>query len=297
MNDPVFDTLIIGPLSRDVNIDCDGRTVEETGGAVVQSSFAARAGGHRTAVFTKAAEADRGLCSVFSVPEEHRFFAPSAATTSIVNRYLSADKERRVCTARSVCDPFRIEEFPRVESRIYHFAGLIVGDFSEELIVGAAERSAVAVDVQAFLRRAEGGRMEFADWERKREVLPAVRFLKTDAAEALILTGTEDRREAARILHGWGAAEVMVSHNTEIIVYDGTRYYDCPIRARNLSGRTGRGDTVFAAYITERLNEGPEAALLYATAAVSLKMETPGPLRAARADVEGYIDEFYRDRR
>ena len=34
-------------------------------------------------------------------------------------------------------------------------------------------------------------------------------------------------------------------------------------------------------------------ALLFATAAVSLKMEAPGPLSASEADIQAYIDEFY----
>ena len=36
-----------------------------------------------------------------------------------------------------------------------------------------------------------------------------------------------------------------------------------------------------------------EEALLYATACVSLKMETPGPFTGTREDVEAYIREFY----
>ena len=34
-------------------------------------------------------------------------------------------------------------------------------------------------------------------------------------------------------------------------------------------------------------------ALLYATACVSLKMETPGVFRGTRGDVEEYIRQFY----
>ena len=66
-------------------------------------------------------------------------------------------------------------------------------------------------------------------------------------------------------------------------------------RARNLSGRTGRGDTTFAAYVNERLNNSIEKALLYATATVSLKMETPGPIKANRKDIEEYIEKIYSD--
>ena len=36
-----------------------------------------------------------------------------------------------------------------------------------------------------------------------------------------------------------------------------------------------------------------EEALLYATACVSLKMETPGVFRGSLADVKAYIREFY----
>ena len=76
---------------------------------------------------------------------------------------------------------------------------------------------------------------------------------------------------------------------------DGKETYTCPIRARNLSGRTGRGDTTFAAYINERLNYPIEKALLIATATVSLKMETPGPIKSSRNDIEKYINRFYSD--
>ena len=136
--------------------------------------------------------------------------------------------------------------------------------------------------------------MAFHDWAEKKEYLPCIDYLKTDAAEAEILTGLTDRAEAAKLLHQWGAKEVLITHNTEVLVYDGREIYTCPIKARNLSGRTGRGDTTFAGYITERQRAGIEDALLYCTALVSLKMETPGPFQGSRDDVLAYIAEFYR---
>ena len=38
-----------------------------------------------------------------------------------------------------------------------------------------------------------------------------------------------------------------------------------------------------------------KTSLLYATATVSLKMETPGPLKADRNAIDAYINEFYSD--
>lgn len=61
-----------------------------------------------------------------------------------------------------------------------------------------------------------------------------------------------------------------------MLVYDGKDYYTCPVKARNLSGRTGRGDTTFGAYLAKRMmGVSIPDALLFATAAVSLKMESP----------------------
>ena len=80
-----------------------------------------------------------------------------------------------------------------------------------------------------------------------------------------------------------------------MLVYDGTQFYTCPVKARNLSGRTGRGDTVFGAYLAQRVQNIPiPDALLFATAAVSLKMESPGPLRASTAEVCAYRDTFFK---
>lgn len=79
-----------------------------------------------------------------------------------------------------------------------------------------------------------------------------------------------------------------------MLVYDGKDYYTCPVKARNLSGRTGRGDTTFGAYLAKRMmGVSIPDALLFATAAVSLKMESPGPLQGPEQAVLDYIKEFY----
>ena len=108
-----------------------------------------------------------------------------------------------------------------------------------------------------------------------------------------ILTGLTDRAEAARQLYQWGAKEILITHNTEVLVYDGREIYTCPIRARNLSGRTGRGDTTFAGYINERLTADIPTVLRSAPALVPLKMETPVPFTGTWADAEACLKEFY----
>lgn len=290
-----YDTLTIGHISLDYNIDYLDNQIIEVGGAVIYSSAAAYAGGYNVGVVTKVAPEDKDRLNEFVIDKEDIFYIPSSASTSIRNKYHTPDKERRTCTCIGQADPFIIDDIPEVDCNVYHLAGLIYGDFDGELIKALAEKGKVAVDVQALLRHADKktGAMYFEDWAEKKEILPYITYLKTDAAEAEILTGQSDRVVAAKMLHSWGAKEVVITHNTEVIAYDGEKLCACPIKARNLSGRSGRGDTTFAGYITERINQPMDKALLWATALVSNKMEKPGPYRGTRKDVEAYIKEFY----
>ncbi len=290
-----YNTLVIGHISLDYNIDYTDKQIIEVGGAVIYSSAAAYALGSKVGVVTKLALRDRIRLKEFVLPQEDIYYIPSKNSTSIRNKYFTADKEKRECTCISQADAFTFDDIPEVECDIYHLAGLIYGDFNGELIKKLSEKGKIAVDVQAFLRHASGDntKMYFADWEEKKELLPYIDFLKTDAAEAEILTGFSDRKNAAELLYNWGAKEIMITHNTEVLIYDGKEFYTCPIKARNLSGRSGRGDTTFAAYINERLNKGIPESLLTATALVSHKMETPGAYRGSREDVEKYIKDFY----
>lgn len=291
-----YESVIIGHISMDNNIDHLGNGTFVCGGAVLYSSASACALGHKVAAITRLAEKDSERLFEFTIPKEDVYAVWCENSTTMKNVYLTPDKERRNSSCLSVGTPFELSDIPDgISADIYHFAGLVYGDFPNEMIKECAKKGKIAVDVQTCLRHVntDTGEMYFEDWADKKEMLPYIDFLKTDAAEAEIMTGTSDRYEAAKILYGLGTKEVLITHNTEVIAYDGEKIYSCPIRARNLSGRTGRGDTTFAAYINERLTNNIEQSLLYATATVSLKMETPGPLKETRADIESYIKEIY----
>lgn len=293
-----YESVIIGHITLDRNVDHLDNDEFIFGGAVTFSSASAYALGHKVAAVTKLNKKDTDRLDGLTIPKEDVYCIFSDSSSNMYNKYFTADKERRKSVCSSIGTPFSIEDIPQdIDADIYHFAGLVYGDFSSEMIKETAKRGKIAVDVQALLRHVNpaDGTMYFEDWADKKDVLPYITYLKTDAAEAEILTGLEDRYEAAKLLYEWGAKEVIITHNTEVIVYDGKDFYAVPIRARNLSGRTGRGDTTFAAYMTERLTRPINEALLYATATVSVKMETPGPYKGSRADVEKYIEEFYSD--
>ncbi len=294
----LIDSLIIGPVSQDINIDCRDNEYREIGGAVVAAGYAASGSGFKSAVLTKSSLPDDRVKRVFSDCNVDLYHLKSETTCSIENKYYDETKETRRCTSLSVCEPFTFDDIEtvlrQVTPKVLHFAGLVWGDFDENLFVECKDYGKIAVDVQCLLRHVDEDRsMDFHDWKNKKEYLPYIDFLKTDAKEAEILTGTSDRYEAARILHSWGSPEIMITHNTEVIVYNGVKFYSCPIKTRRLVGRTGRGDTTFSGYINSRSYCGTGESLLYATALVSLKMEKAGPFKGTRKDVLSYIDEFY----
>lgn len=293
MSKKKYDTLVIGHVSLDEEI-YEGKTSNSYGGAVLYSGYSAVAGGNKVGIVTKAKKEDEeDISHLFNAPAEDVYYKISKDRTSIRNEYLTADREQRISSIISVADSFSVEDIPQVDSSIYHLAGLIVGDYNDDMIERLSQRGKVAVDVQGYLRRNIDGEMIYHDWEQKEKYLPYIDFLKTDALEAEILTGETDRKKAAKMLYDLGAKEIMVTYNTEVLIYDGKNYYTAPLKPRNLTGRTGRGDTCFSAYITERLTKDIENSVKYAAAAVSLKMETPGPFKGTREDVEAYIKEFY----
>lgn len=289
-----YDLMILGPATRDVNIDYTGAEDRSVGGAVTFCTPAAVAAGAKVFAAVKIAPADTDIIEGFHMDSEDIALLPSEDTTLMRNEYFTADRERRNSSCPAQSGPVTPEEVPDVPCRLYHLAGLLYGDFPNELLEALGKKGMLSADAQGFLRHNEGGKMTFHDWQDKLKYLPYLDFLKTDAAEAEILTGVTDRAAAARQLHTWGAKEILISHNSEMLAFDGERMYTCPVKARNLSGRTGRGDTTTGAYLAMRLTgAGVEESLRYATACVSLKMETPGVFKGTKADVLAYLEEFY----
>jgi sugar/nucleoside kinase (ribokinase family) len=89
----------------------------------------------------------------------------------------------------------------------------------------------------------------------------------------------------------WGCPEVVVSRADGALArVEGQTYWE-PFSNRSTVGRTGRGDTLFAAYAAHRLTHGPREALRFAAALVSLKMERPGPFAGTVADVMARLGE------
>ena len=219
--------------------------------------------------------------------------------------------ERRVCVPLGFAGPFALEDIPDVSAHIIAIVPIIAGEVDLPLLklltaraktfevsgqpkVGATSKvygqPGVALDVQGFVRVRVGDQLLFRPWAEMAEGLAHVTYLKVDRAEAEALTGETDLAVAAAKLAAYGPREIVLTQSSGVMVYADGQTHFAPFTPRSLAGRTGRGDTCFATYLTKRLTSSPEEACRWAGAVTTLKQEQPGPWRGSPAEVEALLD-------
>ena len=285
------DIMMIGHFAKD-RLVVDGQAELASGGAVYYGSIVLRRLGVSVAVVTRLHPDDFPLLAELEDQGVHVFAIPAPATSGIENIYNSADMERRICKLMGFAGPFRPEDIPPLSARIYVVASIIAGEVGLPLLESLAQRGPVAIDIQGFVRVRDNGDLVFRPWADLEEGLAHVTYLKVDRAEAEMLTGQTDLQAAARQLADYGPREVVVTQSSGVTVFAEGRIYQAPFTPRSLAGRTGRGDTCFAAYLGQRLTASPEEATRIAAAITTLKQEKPGPWQGSRRDAEEQISAW-----
>jgi sugar/nucleoside kinase (ribokinase family) len=289
-----FDIVIIGHFAKD-SLVVDGHGEIASGGGVYYGSVALRRLGLRVAVVTRLHPADFSRLDELKGEGVQVFAAPAPATSGIENIYDSSDMERRICKLKDFAGPFQPEDIPPLSAHIYLVASIIAGEVDLPLLKSLARRGPVAIDIQGFVRVAEGKDLVFRQWPEMEKGLSHVTYLKVDRAEAELLTGHTDAVAAVRRLAEYGPREVVLTESPGVTVCAAGEIYQAPFTPRSLAGRTGRGDTCFATYLGRRLTAPPEEATRVAAAVTTLKQEQPGPWRGTWADVEALLTALRRD--
>jgi sugar/nucleoside kinase (ribokinase family) len=283
-----FDILMVGHFSNDLLV-VDGAAEEAPGGAVYYGSLALRRLGISVAVMTRLHPKDFPRLEALREEGVAVFAEPAPETSGIENYYTSTDMERRICKPRGFAGPFAIQHIPAVRTRVNLVVPVIAGEIDLAFLQAMAVRGPVGMDVQGFVRVATGADLVFRQWPAMREGLSCVTYLKADHAEAELLTGERKLENAAKALAAYGPREILLTQSAGVTVYADGKLHQAPFTSRNLTGRTGRGDTCFATYIGKRLTADPEDACRWAAAVTSLKQERPGPWRGSPADVESRL--------
>jgi len=282
------DIAVIGHFARD-KIVVRGEERVSPGGSVYYGAIALRRMGLKVAVITRLRQDDFLLLDELKDEGILVFAQPAEETSGIENVYFTEDMDRRLCKPLGFAGPFRLEDLPDIRARTFLVGPIMAGEVDIPLIRMLAAKGMVALDAQGFVRVREGEDLVFRDWPQKQEGLALVDVLKVDTAEAEVLTGRTDVRRAMQELAAYGSREIVLTRPQGVLVYADGEFYQAPFEPREVRGRTGRGDTCFAAYLGRRLTAGPEEACCFAAAMTSLKLERPGPFRGNIEDVERIV--------
>ena len=216
---------------------------------------------------------------------------PSTHTVFFENIY-QQNQDRRTQKVRQQAVPFSAEDLADVEASIFHLGPLLAHDMPGEMIETLAAKGKVSLDVQGFLRRLEGEEVIPIGWDAKKELLPAVYYLKASEEELNVLTGTVSLEEGARMVASWGVREVIITCGSKgSVIYTQNNFYNIPAYPPTMIvDATGCGDTYMAGYLYQRVKgNDPQRAGEFAAAMASLKIATAGPFKGTTKEINDIL--------
>ena len=288
------DLALIGHVCRDEVVSFGGSAQVAPGSAVLCGAMAAAGSGVSVLVITRMAPRDDELLSAMRQRGIAVHVIPAEATTYMRVAHPSPNVDERVMDQLASAGRFRLEDVPVLDVRQVHLAGISDQEFDLEFVRGLRSRGVrLSADMQGFVRQVDPatGRIAFADVARKADLAGLLDMVKLDVVEARVLTGEDDLEQAAMAFERWGCPEIVVSRADGALARVAGETHWERFSNRSTVGRTGRGDTLFAAYAAHRLDHGPRESLRFAAALVSLKMERPGPFTGTMADVLARLGE------
>ena len=289
-----YDITFVGHMCYDEIIPFGGKPHIAPGSAVLCGAMVAARVGKKVAAVVKMARKDENILHAMKDVGVDTYLIPSVETTYSRVLHESANVDERKLTLVKSAGLISINDVPKLDSKCVHLAGISDTEFDMALMKGLKARGySLSTDMQSFVRHVTSVThdIEFSDVAGKNEIAAMMDKLKLDIVEAKILTGTDDLEKAAIIVESWGCPEILITHSQGVLArVKGKTCYE-KFSNSNVSGRTGRGDTTFAAYLSWRLNHDVAESLKFAAALVSIKMETPGPFKGTLEDVARRLKE------
>ena len=289
-----YDITFIGHMCFDEITPFGGETKIAPGSAVLCGAMVAARIGKKVAVVAKMSEKDKEILKPMEEMGIDIYTIPSDETTYSVVIHPSENVDERKLILKKSAGIISIDEIPDLDTKFMHLAGISNTEFDMDLIRGLHKRGyKLSIDMQSFVRQVDPVNKEifFKDDPVKREVAKLMSKIKLDIVEAEVLTGTKDLEKAAITFEEWGCAETVITQAEGVLArVEGETYYE-RFSNRSIVGRTGRGDTTFAAYLSHRMEHDVVESLKFAAALVSIKMEKAGPFSGTLSDVFTRIRE------
>jgi sugar/nucleoside kinase (ribokinase family) len=287
-----FDIAFIGHYTKDTIVYPTLTRIVDGGAFNYGANVAARMG-LKVAVATRLAREDWHVVESLEAVGVTAFAQATPASTCLTLTYPTDDLDQRTIALTSSAGPITLEEVAAIDAKAYAIGASVRGEVPVEVVRHIAKTGAIlALDIQGWLRVVQDGLLVSDGWPGKEEILPLVTVFKTDAVEAKLLTGLDDRHEAARRLAAYGPKEVLMTHGGGVLVHHDGLFHEAPWAPEAVRGRSGRGDTCTASYLSRRLTAPPEDAVVWAAAVTSLKLEAECPFRREVADVQSLYERI-----
>ncbi|HEC92164.1 MAG TPA: hypothetical protein ENI51_04090 [Candidatus Atribacteria bacterium] len=293
--DRQYDIAFIGHYTKDTIVSSSGIRIADGGAFNYGANVAARMG-LKVAAITRLAKEDYYVIKRLKDLGVDVFAHISPQSTCLRLEYPTSDLDERVIYVVSSAGPFTPAEVKNIQARAFVVGASMRGEVSLEVIEELARKETIlAADVQSFIRINKNGKLVPKEWPEKHSILTLLDVLKTDAVEAEMLTGTSNIRVAARKIVNLGPREVVITHRNGLLVYANGNFYEEKFFPQKILGRSGRGDTCIAAYMSKRLSAPPDEATTWAAAVTSLKMEAESPFQRTIKEVNNLIQNRYRN--
>jgi sugar/nucleoside kinase (ribokinase family) len=289
----IYDVALLGHYTKDTIVSESGTRVVDGGACNYGANVAVRMG-LEVAVVTRLAEEDFHVVDNLRRLGVDVFALATPESTRLRLVYPTANVDERVIYVTSTAGPFTPAEVEGLQARAVLIGASMRGEVGLDVIEELSKKETMlAADVQSFIRVESEGKLVPEPWPEKERLMAHLDVLKADAVEAELLTGETDIKVAARMIADLGPGEVVLTHRGGLLVYAAGRFHEAAFFPRKLVGRSGRGDTSIAAYVSRRLTASPAEATVWAAAVVSLKLEAEGPFRRDISEVEDLIRKKY----
>jgi len=290
----LYDIAIMGNYTKDTIVSPTGTRMVD-GGGFNYGAHAAILMGLRVAAITRLAKEDSHVVDALKRIGVEVYPKYTPESTHMRLYYPTSNVDDRILSVTSIAGPFEPEQVKDIEARAFLINASTRGEVDLDVIDELKKKNTLVVaDAQGYVRIINPeGQLIYDSWSEKQTVLSKIDILKTDAVEAEAMTGEKDIKIAARILSEFGPKEVVLTHKSGVLVYARGQYYAAPFLQKKLVGRSGRGDTCIASYVSKRLSASAEDATVWAAALTSIKMEAEGPIRRKSGDVEELIRTRY----
>jgi sugar/nucleoside kinase (ribokinase family) len=267
------------------------------GSAVLCGAAVAARVGKKVALITRLNKQDEQILDSLKEIGVDCYVSYSDETSIMYVGHPSDNVDEREMILKANAGPFQIKEFPDIDSSFVHLAGISNQEFTMEFMHGLKEKGYdISVDLQSFVRQSHPITKEvsYRDDVRKKEIVSMMGRVKLDVVEGEVLTGSKDLETAARTIASWGCPEVLITQSDGVLaIVEGEKYWEA-FSNKSVIGRTGRGDTTFAAYLSARQSNDVDYSLKFAASLVSLKMEKVGPYSGNLQDA---LDRMAKDGR